>query len=408
VGLNSEIDITQNSEQLTWLKSDLNNDRSQCTLAFFHRPRYSSGSGHGDGTDIREIFQTLLDKKVDIVLSGHDHNYERFAQQNNNSAADPNGIRQFVVGTGGDNLRNMGSLKPNSEISFADTWGVLKLTLKTGSYDWQFLPVANQSKTDAGSTTCHNILSATSSPTVTPSATAAPSPTNTITPTPSHTPTRTPTSTPTETPTKTPTSTPTPTFTVTPTMTNTPTVTPTFTPTPPSAAMCDRACGVCGWRDTAGVCHTTGPLPTLVSTIPATTVTGTSSQGLGMCCYKTCINNSCKTVSGYGTDSCSTDGASCGVAQMNVPSPAISIYMSTTPGGGTNVSVVQNANTPTRNITDIAQVTGVQGGGSQGSAQGALPSTTLSTTPPPPVSGNVGWLLLVVIPIAILMVGVIL
>ena len=164
---------------------------------------------------------------------------------------------------------------------------------------------------------------------------------------------------------------------------------------------------MCGWRDTTGVCHTTGPLPTLVSTIPVTTVTGTLSQGLGMCCYKTCINNSCKTVSGYGTDSCSTDGASCAVTKAGALSPTISIYMSTTPGVTSGIQG-QGTLTPTKTNANIAQVTGVQGGSSQGSAQGALPSTAPSITPPPPVSGNVGWLLLVVIPIAILMVGVIL
>jgi hypothetical protein len=91
-----------------------------------------------------------------VVLSGHDHHYERFAPQDPNGAADPKrGIREFVVGTGGAGLHALGTLKPNSEVRNNDTHGVLKLTLKADSYGWEFVPVAGRTFTDSGSTQCH-------------------------------------------------------------------------------------------------------------------------------------------------------------------------------------------------------------------------------------------------------------
>jgi hypothetical protein len=90
------------------------------------------------------------------VVTGHDHDYERFAPQTPDGTADPaRGIRQFVVGTGGKNHRPFGSSKPNSEVRDATAFGVLKLTLKPGGYDWQFIPEAGKSFTDSGSGNCH-------------------------------------------------------------------------------------------------------------------------------------------------------------------------------------------------------------------------------------------------------------
>jgi hypothetical protein len=91
-----------------------------------------------------------------VIVNGHDHDYERFAPQNPSGTADPaRGIREFVVGTGGTSLRSFTSVKPNSEVRNATARGVLKLTLTSTSYDWEFVPVAGQTFTDSGSGGCH-------------------------------------------------------------------------------------------------------------------------------------------------------------------------------------------------------------------------------------------------------------
>ena len=143
------------SAQLEWLQNDLASHPSQCTLAYWHTPLFSSGV-HGNNTSMQPIWQVLYDADADLVLNGHDHNYERFAPQNPVGAADPvRGIREFVVGTGGKDLRTIGSLINNSESHNDNTWGVLKLTLHPTSYEWKFIPVAGMTFTDSGSGTCH-------------------------------------------------------------------------------------------------------------------------------------------------------------------------------------------------------------------------------------------------------------
>lgn len=155
VALNSEIDNNPGSAQDLWLRADLAAHPSVCTLAYWHKPRFSSGH-HGSGASA-PLFQAIYDYGVDIVLSGHDHDYERFAPQDpaGNYAPD-RGVRQFVVGTGGDTLRGWDSNPPNSEVKDQDTWGVLKLTLHPTSYDWEFIPIAGQTFTDSGSANCVN------------------------------------------------------------------------------------------------------------------------------------------------------------------------------------------------------------------------------------------------------------
>jgi hypothetical protein len=103
------------------------------------------------------FWKTLYDKGADVVLAGHRHNYERFAPQNPNGQADPaQGIRQFVVGTGGKSLNGFTTVQPpNSEVRSADAFGVIKLTLHPEGYDWQFVPVAGETFTDSGSGQCH-------------------------------------------------------------------------------------------------------------------------------------------------------------------------------------------------------------------------------------------------------------
>jgi hypothetical protein len=101
------------------------------------------------------IWQALYDAGADVVLGGHDHDYERFAPQDPDGKSDPErGIRQFVVGTGGRSHYRFGRIHPNSEARNSTTYGVLKLTLSPAEYAWEFIPVAGQTFTDAGSGTC--------------------------------------------------------------------------------------------------------------------------------------------------------------------------------------------------------------------------------------------------------------
>lgn len=155
VALNSEIDNNPGSEQDRWLRADLAAHPNVCTLAYWHKPRWSSGD-HGSGASA-PLFQAIYDYGVDIVLSGHDHDYERFAPQSPQGVWEPDrGVRQFVVGTGGDTHRGFEEDPPNTEVRNADTWGVIKLTLHPTSYDWEFIPIAGQTFTDSGSANCVN------------------------------------------------------------------------------------------------------------------------------------------------------------------------------------------------------------------------------------------------------------
>jgi len=105
---------------------------------------------------MKPAYQILYDKNADVILTGHDHDYERFAPQNPNGGLDTaRGMRQFVVGTGGTALRSFGAIRANSQARNASAHGVLKLTLHSGSYDWKFLSVAGKTFTDSGSTSCH-------------------------------------------------------------------------------------------------------------------------------------------------------------------------------------------------------------------------------------------------------------
>jgi len=154
ISLNGEISVSAGSAQEMWLKNDLAAHPGQCTLAYWHEPRWSSGSEHGSSTSFDPFWRDLYAAGADVVLNGHDHDYERFAPQNPSGVADPKGIREFVVGTGGAGLYTFGTAIANSEVRNNTTFGVLKLTLHPGSYNWQFVPVAGATFTDSGSGTC--------------------------------------------------------------------------------------------------------------------------------------------------------------------------------------------------------------------------------------------------------------
>jgi acid phosphatase type 7 len=144
------------SPQEKWLRADLAAHAVACTLAYWHKPLFSSGSAHGNDLTVKPLFQALFEANADLVINGHDHDYERFAPQTPEGAADlARGIREFVVGTGGKNHRPFAEPKPNSELRDATAFGVLKLTLRPGAYYWQFIPEAGKTFTDSGSGACH-------------------------------------------------------------------------------------------------------------------------------------------------------------------------------------------------------------------------------------------------------------
>jgi len=154
ISLNSEIGHSAGSPQEQWLKADLSSSPNRCTLAYWHRPRFSSGSDHGSDASYDPFWRDLYAAGADVVLNGHDHDYERFAPQNPGGVADPAGIREFVVGTGGHGLYSFNTPVANSVVRNSTSYGVLKLTLHPGSYDWQFVPAAGSTFTDSGSSTC--------------------------------------------------------------------------------------------------------------------------------------------------------------------------------------------------------------------------------------------------------------
>ncbi len=143
------------SRQAHWLRKNLRKHRARCTLAYFHHPLFSSGE-HGNEPMMRPIWRILYRANADVVVNGHDHDYERFAPQTPRGARRPKqGIREFVVGTGGAERRPFRAIKPHSEARNAHTSGVLKLKLRSRSYHWRFVPVTGRSYTDSGKDRCH-------------------------------------------------------------------------------------------------------------------------------------------------------------------------------------------------------------------------------------------------------------
>jgi hypothetical protein len=155
IALNSEIAVGAGSKQEQWLRADLAAHPAMCTLAYWHKPRFSSGPHNNDAT-YEALWQALYDGNADVVLNGHDHDYERFAPQDPLGRADAvRGIREFVVGTGGETLYPFTNIRPNSELRRTGVFGVLKLTLHATSYDWQFISAAGNTFTDSGTGACH-------------------------------------------------------------------------------------------------------------------------------------------------------------------------------------------------------------------------------------------------------------
>ena len=154
ISLNSAIPVGPRTPQGKWLAQDLETHPTNCVLTYFHIPAFSSGP-HGTDLDMRDLWRQLAEGGADVALSGHDHHYERFAPLDARGKPDPiNGVRQFVVGTGGGGVYLLKGVAPHSEVRDNSTYGVLKLVLLPGRYDWTFVPVAGQAFTDAGTGTC--------------------------------------------------------------------------------------------------------------------------------------------------------------------------------------------------------------------------------------------------------------
>ena len=144
------------SPQERWLRADLAAHADDaCVLAYWHEPRFSSGR-HGNDKAYGAFWEALYRAGAEIVVNGHDHDYERFAPQTPDGRADPDrGIREFVVGTGGANLRAFRAVQPNSEVRYNSSFGVLLLELRPDGYGWRFVPAAGGSFGDSGSGACH-------------------------------------------------------------------------------------------------------------------------------------------------------------------------------------------------------------------------------------------------------------
>ena len=159
VALNSnceEVSCGASSPQVRWLEADLAKHARPCTLAYFHYPLFSSGEYRPGVREVKPLWEALYAADADVVLSGHDHNYQRFAPQDPNGKADPKrGIREFVVGTGGRSLYPIGEPIANSEVYNDETYGVLTLAPRPEGYEWRFLPVEGETFTDSGSARCH-------------------------------------------------------------------------------------------------------------------------------------------------------------------------------------------------------------------------------------------------------------
>jgi hypothetical protein len=159
VVLNSNCEVVgcaTGGTQEKWLRADLAAHPAQCTLAYWHHPRFTSGTTHGPSTAVAPLFAALHEMGADVVLAGHEHMYERFAALDAAGNPDPaRGIRSFVVGTGGASHYPIGPPAPGSEVRNNDTFGVLVLTLRADRYDWQFVPEPGKSFVDSGSGMCH-------------------------------------------------------------------------------------------------------------------------------------------------------------------------------------------------------------------------------------------------------------
>ena len=154
--LNSECaDSGSCQAQRDWLAADLAAAPHLCSAAIWHRPRFSEGP-HGSANDLDSLFKLLYSNGVELLISGHDHMYERLTPVDGTGAVDlARGVRQLVVGTGGAPLYTPATTLPIVEVEDHVTHGALRLDLAPGSYAWTFLPAGSGTFTDNGTSACH-------------------------------------------------------------------------------------------------------------------------------------------------------------------------------------------------------------------------------------------------------------
>jgi 3',5'-cyclic AMP phosphodiesterase CpdA len=157
VALNSNcgsVSCAAGSDQVKWLHADLAKNHRKCVAAFWHEPLFSSGQ-HGNSPVVRPFWSELRRAGAEIVLNGHDHDYERFAPQDENGRLDrKRGVREFVVGTGGRSHYAIDTRQPNSQFATANEFGVLALDLTRRGMKWRFVTTRGETL-DRGSTRCH-------------------------------------------------------------------------------------------------------------------------------------------------------------------------------------------------------------------------------------------------------------
>ncbi|MDX6649859.1 MAG: acid phosphatase type 7 [Solirubrobacteraceae bacterium] len=149
----ADVGCASGSAQERWLRADLARHRGACTLAYWHHPRFSSGL-HGNTDAVAPLWRTLERAGADLVLSGHDHSYERFRAQTSTGRASTNGMVEFVVGTGGVSNYPIIGARPNSLVRRSFVFGVLELTLGRGAYAWRFVSVPGITFRDSGTGRC--------------------------------------------------------------------------------------------------------------------------------------------------------------------------------------------------------------------------------------------------------------
>lgn len=151
----STVPTAAGSPQEQWLRADLAAHTGRCTLAYWHHPRFYQGTW-GKNSAVKPLWDALYQARADVVVNAHFHLYERYAPQTPDGVVDTvTGIRQFIAGTGGVGHDALVEPHPNVEVRDNTAFGVLKLTLRSGGYDWEFVPIAGNTFRDSGAGTCH-------------------------------------------------------------------------------------------------------------------------------------------------------------------------------------------------------------------------------------------------------------
>jgi hypothetical protein len=150
--IDSNIAVERGSEQFEFVRTESQRYAGLCTMVVAHHPRFSSGP-NGDNRFMRDLWTLLYEQNADVVVSGHDHLYERFGKQDADGRSDVRGLRQFIVGTGGADLYDFFRVTPNSQVR-VKSYGVVRFTLNPGNYDWTFLDDSGLVR-DSGADSCH-------------------------------------------------------------------------------------------------------------------------------------------------------------------------------------------------------------------------------------------------------------